>query len=100
MADLACVIIVEGIDNTQRSLIQGWIKTACEDWWHQLPNVWLAVGQTPGFWRDGVQPFLLPGNSAMVLAVKNTKGNRWAIVGVKDDDDWFENHLPPVGVHP
>lgn len=95
MATIAFVIAVDGIDNTQRTLMHSWIKSQTEEWWHQLPDVWVVVGRTAKFWRDGLQPFTLPTTQILVMGLKGTPGERWATHRVSNSD-WFKGHLPPI----
>jgi hypothetical protein len=96
-SDVGFILVASNIDNTQRSLIQSWIKQTTEEWWHQLPDVWLVVGKNPTFWRDGLKKFQLPGSAFLVLALKNTHGERWATSNV-GNTKWLNNHLPPVAL--
>jgi hypothetical protein len=77
------IIIVEEIDNTQRTLIHELVKSHSADWWHDLPDVWVVKGGgTANEWMQKIAPMvpLLP-SSAMVLALKESKGHRWASQG-------------------
>ena len=59
----AFIVVTDGLDETQRSLIHYQIKEHAEDWWHEFPDIWVVVGgQSPVEWRDrlGVFAPLLP----------------------------------------
>lgn len=83
MAAPFSIIVAEDIDNTQRTLIHELVKAASDDWWHDLPDVWVVKGGgTADDWRDRLRPLVpLAPSSVMVLALKPTPGNRWATQG-------------------
>ncbi|GAA2082156.1 hypothetical protein GCM10009840_17800 [Pseudolysinimonas kribbensis] len=88
------MIVVEGIDNTQRALMHNWIKANAEAWWHQLADVWVVIGHDAGYWRDGLTSFALPVKTKLlVIAVKETPGGRWASKWV-EGTEWFGANLP------
>jgi hypothetical protein len=96
VADPAYVIVVDGIDNTQRTLMHSWVKSVTDNWWHQLPDVWIVLGREPGYWRDGLQPFAMDATKILVLALKETRGHRWATHRVPSAE-WFGEHFPGSG---
>ncbi len=77
------IIIVEGIDNTQRTLIHELVKNDAEDWWHDLPNVWIVKGGgSVNEWRDRLRPIVpLAPSTFAVLALKSQPRSRWATRG-------------------
>lgn len=89
----AFVLIAEDIDATQRTLMHNFIKKNAENWWHQMSDVWVVVGQSAAFWRDNLRSFTLPKTSILVLALKQGRGGRWATHGVIGGP-WFNEHLP------
>ncbi len=86
------VIIASDIDNTQRSQIHEVVKRDGEDWWHQLPDVWVVKGGELATWQRSMKVIASIGNSAILtLALKPTPGARWAVAGdaASMDHQWF-----------
>ncbi len=84
------VIILQGIDNSQRTLIHELVKKHADDWWHELADVWVVKGGTAKEWRERLLP-LVPLDPAilLVLALKTTPGGRWATHGDEAFGVWL-----------
>ncbi|WP_328532969.1 hypothetical protein OG836_22490 [Micromonospora zamorensis] len=50
--DSFAVIMVEGIDETQRRLVQSLVKRKAESWWHELLDVWIVQGGSVRDWTN------------------------------------------------
>ncbi len=96
------VIIADEIDNTQRTLLHELVKRDAESWWHQYANVWVVKGGNIRQWRSNCSVFVpLPPASLIVLALKQTPGERWGIAGAKSGDfSWFRETLGGPGPRP
>jgi hypothetical protein len=91
----AFVVLATSLDETQRTLIHEAIKSKAEDWWHELPDVWVVVGgESAEFWRDivGMMTPIAP-SGVLVLELAGEgwpevkKG--WASRMVKARTAWF-----------
>ena len=90
------VVIVDGIDATQRELLHARLKEKTESWWHQLPDVWVVQGgyESVQALRDDLAPIMgLPASQLLVLALKTTSGGRWAASAKGEFTTWFKDNL-------
>jgi hypothetical protein len=94
------LIVADEIDNTQRTLLHELIKEHSDDWWHDLPNVWVAKGGGSAHeWFERIQPLVpLSPSTVMVLALQTTPGNRWAAKGALSSiGRWWRDASKPEG---
>ncbi|WP_433355040.1 hypothetical protein ACQPYV_31925 [Micromonospora saelicesensis] len=62
------LIVAEGIDNTQRELIQHLIKAEADDWWHELLDVWIVRGGlSASNWRARLSVFVPAAPSGIMV---------------------------------
>ena len=77
-----CILVAEGIDETQRAQITAQVKARSETWWHHMSDVWIARSDLlPLEWRDLINPILLPEQGQLlVLRLPSYQQRRaWAI---------------------
>lgn len=108
MADNFYLIILNGIDETQRTLIHASIKDGASEWWHQLPDVWIAKGAgTQGlrsevqWWRDRLKVFVPHAPSSLLVFLLPPEGKRaWSAKGMKSTWAWLETNYATPGGNP
>jgi hypothetical protein len=93
--DLFLIVLDESGSNL-REAVQEMVKQHTEQWWHQMPNVWIVQGDSAKEWRDRILPLkTAAGSNALALVVKlpNT-GRSWAATGQTSAREfaWFREH--------
>jgi hypothetical protein len=53
------LITLSEANDPQRNAVQAIVKAHSPQWWHELPDLWVAQGQTATYWRDLIMPVLL-----------------------------------------
>lgn len=98
------MIIVDGIDETQRTLMHAQIKKhATGGWWHEMPDVWIAESDhSVEVWRQRLGVFVPHAPSLLLVFKLPSEGNRkWSGSGVRSKWLWIlENYATPGGKQP
>lgn len=68
-ADDAFVIALGQVTDDHRNAVHEIVKTHAVNWWHHLPDVWIAIGHTHKYWGDLIKPVLAL-SDARVLVIK------------------------------
>jgi len=62
------VVITEGIDTTQRNLLQIAVTKKAISWWHEMLDVWLVeTDESPVAWRKHLILLFGTGGSLLIL---------------------------------
>lgn len=97
------MVLVDGIDETQRTLMHAQIKKQSKGWWHEMPDVWIVESnEAVEVWRQRLGVFV-PHAPALLLVFKlPSPGERkWSGSGVKSKWVWIlENYATPGGKPP
>ncbi|WP_431835921.1 hypothetical protein [Cellulomonas sp. Y8] len=75
----AVVIIAYDIDATQRRLIHAAVREESDQWWHELPDVWVAISElNVTDWKSLLRGFVpQPPSGLMVFALPEDKRRFW-----------------------
>ncbi|MFL4475555.1 hypothetical protein ACIPVK_16285 [Paeniglutamicibacter sp. MACA_103] len=94
------IILLAGIDETQRTLIHAQVKKNAEEWWHEMPDVWIvASDESPQAWRERLKVFVpnAPG-FLLVFMLPAEGGRKWATSGLKSKWKWvLDEYATPNG---
>ena len=72
------IVIADGIDSTQRMLIHEALVRDTEDWWHQLPNVWIIRSdRSPAAWLESLTVFVPKAPSALLVLQLSNDQKLW-----------------------
>ena len=89
----SCVIIFDELGPERREIVQNTVKEYANGWWHHMPNVWIANGQSPRFWMDRLSSVNAGTNiTLLVLSLPVDVDMRgWALVGPSSEHsaNWF-----------
>jgi hypothetical protein len=76
-ANTAFVIALGNASDAQREAVQAIVKAHADDWWHNLPDVWIVGGQSHTYWGDLIKPVLaLSQARVLVLELPRDKNQR------------------------
>jgi hypothetical protein len=86
--DLMCIIVLEKRSIAIREAVQAIVRKHANGWWHHFPDVWIAGGHTPIFWRDRIQPIAQgQNNGVLILLLPSEDGDRrWAYFGPEAEE--------------
>lgn len=90
-ADNFFLILVDGIDDTQRELIHFQIDKRSKGWWHQSQNVWVVKGgRDPLFWTNHLGSIVPKSPSILYVFSLPEPGNRYfASFAPKGEPAWL-----------
>src|SRR4051812_49096018 len=95
------LITIEEPTQNLREAIQEMVKQNAEEWWHQMPDVWIVQGGSVVDWRDRLLPLRTAAgvnSRGLVLQLPKPFGGRsWAATGqtAAKEFSWFpENYTP------
>lgn len=90
-----CVIIADGINDTQRSQIQAAVESKAGSWWHQMSDAWLVEGDlTPGGWLNLIS-VIVPHTPSQILIIglpSKVMERSWATSMATGNNDWIKEH--------
>ena len=98
MASTLHIIVAEGLTSERREVCHELIKEHAEEWWHQMPDVWIAGGLSAATWRDHLTPDIRgTGASVMVFRLPPDRTG-WAYFGIKADERlaWLHERYVPT----
>lgn len=94
------IVLLDGIDETQRKLIHAQVKAHAEHWWHEMPDVWIIMSdESPAIWQQRLRVFVptLPG-FLLVFALPEGENRKWSGSGARNKWKWIhENYAAPGG---
>lgn len=96
----ALMVLLDGIDETQRRLIHAQIKTHAPKWWHEMPDVWMILTEeTVAVWHDRLKVFVPSQPSFLMIFSLPDQGRQWSANGMPGKWKWIkENYSNPSGV--
>lgn len=76
----AHVIVLSTGTVAHQNAVHAIVKAHASQWWHQLPEVWIAEGRSATYWRDLIKPVLgLSPAQVLVLRLPDDANRRaWA----------------------
>jgi hypothetical protein len=85
LPNLHLIILDEPTANL-REAFQEVVTQHSENWWHQLPDVWIVQGDTPTEWRDRFRPLRTAAGaegqaSSIWVFELPAEGRAWAAIG-------------------
>lgn len=95
----ALMVLLNGIDETQRRLIHTQIKQHAQQWWHEMPDVWIILSdESLSIWHTRLKVFVPSMPSNMMIFTLPDEGRQWSAVGDPSKWKWIkENYLQPTG---
>jgi len=94
--DLMSIIVLERPTAETREAVQTLIKKHASGWWHRFPDLWLASGHPPQFWRDEIRPLVAgTGRGVFVFLLPAAEADRaWAYFGPKAEErgKWLHDY--------
>lgn len=97
------LIVATSIDQTQRTQIQALVKRLSTDWWHQVPDVWVAKGGAVSAyaWMETLRPIIPHVPSGVYVFKLPPEGQRqWAAAAKRSTWEWLESSYAHVGGGP
>jgi hypothetical protein len=95
------LIALSETNDAQRNAVQAIVKAHATEWWHEVPDVWVAQGHTHHYWRDLIAPVLLlsPAIVAVFQLPAHASERMWAFNTMpRERSQWlFEKY---TGVDP
>lgn len=89
------LIALSEANDPQRDAVQAIVKVHATAWWHELPDIWVADGQTAAYWRDLIKPVLLLSPAAVIvfqLPPKDQRSVAWTKL-TREQATWiFESY--------
>lgn len=70
------LIALSEANDPQRDAVQAIVKVHAAAWWHELPDIWIADGQSTMYWRDLIRPVLLLSPAAVIVFQLPSKDHR------------------------
>src|SRR5689334_2683453 len=81
------ILVVEGIDETQRRLVGNAIKMYAPEWWHQMYDVWVfSGGGESTTWSERLAMIIDEGR---FLLMQLQQPGSWASRLPEGQSDWF-----------
>jgi hypothetical protein len=95
----ALMILLDGIDETQRRLIHAQIKGHAQEWWHEMPDVWMVLTDEPvATWHNRLKVFVPSQPGFLMIFSLPDQGRQWSASGVPSKWKWIrENYSAPTG---
>lgn len=79
------LIALSDANDVQREAVQTIVKTHAKSWWHERPDLWIAEGHSPPYWRDLIMPVLaLSPATVTVFQLPEPGGRAWATHGLRN----------------
>lgn len=79
----AHLIVIDKLSDERREVVHELVKAKASDWWHNMPNVWIAGGKTSSFWREELYP-VISGTGGTILVTRLPAfdaGRTWSLQG-------------------
>ncbi|MEU8635155.1 hypothetical protein AB0C38_23495 [Amycolatopsis sp. NPDC048633] len=95
MASRALIVLTEGLDGTQRALVQQAIKDHAKKWWHEFLDAWIVITDDDVLvWRDRLKLITaLPGGKLLVLRLPEVGARIWAGSASAKTLEWLPGNL-------
>jgi hypothetical protein len=96
----AFILITDGLNETQDSLVREMFKEHAESWWHEMPGVWLIIGGGDvSIWRDRLLLLTsLPKSTFLFLELPRLGSRRWSGRQSSKSLEWiYQNYATANG---
>lgn len=62
-----CIILVDRVNAAEREAVHEIVRTHARGWWHRFPDVWIAGGHPPKYWKKLIKPVIPYGSSSVLV---------------------------------